>query len=535
MSYAELQVSTHFSFLRGVSSCEELFATASEMGYAALGVTDRNSVAGVVRSLVAAEQVSNQQGRETRLVVGCRLDLVSGHSLLVWPEDTAAWSRLVALLTLGKKRADPKKGEKGRCFLHWDDVAGHATGLVGALVPGADTADPRALGWMAEIFGSDRGHLCLTHQRRPGDARRLHALAEAARAHGLLPLATGDVLYHHPEQRMLQDVVTCIRERTTIDELGLRRERSADRCLQPPAEMARRFADLPGALAAGLAIAERCRFDLRDLRYTYPDEIVMTGRSPQDALAHLSRSALAKFLEQPRIGDHPDQHYVDQLEHELRLVEHMEYAPYFLTVNSIVQYARSQDILCQGRGSAANSMICYVLGITSIDPIKHELLFERFVSAERREPPDIDVDFEHERREEVIQWIYETYGRDHAALTAVVSSFRARGAVREVGKALGLPEDLTARSPGRCGAGPPKAWRDRHVDELNLDTAIRACADARARAQADRRAAPPVAASRRLRADPGPARRAGADRARRDGGPPDHRVGQGRYRRAEAS
>ena len=268
---------------------------------------------------------------------------------------------------------------------------------------------------------------------------------------------------------MLQDVVTAIRERTTIDALGLRRERSADRCLQPPAEMARRFADWPDALAAVEAIVERCQFTPRDLKYQYPDEIVMSGRSPQEALAHMARAALGRVLRQPRSNNEPDQRYLDQLEHELRLVGQMGYAPYFLTVNSIVQFARSQDILCQGRGSAANSMICYVLGITSIDPIEHSLLFERFISTDRHEPPDIDVDFEHERREEVIQWIYATYGHEHAALTAVVSRFRARGAVREVGKALGLPEDLTGALAGQVWGWSAEGVADRHVDALGLD------------------------------------------------------------------
>ncbi len=465
MSRAELQVTSHFSFLRGVSSPKELFATAALMGMPALGVCDRNSVAGIVRSMVASEQIRRPDngGHAIRLVVGCRLDLVTGHSLLVWPEDVAAWSRLVALLTVGKKRADPKKGEKGRCFLHWDDVAAQAAGLVGALVSGPDGADPAALRWMAEIF-PDRGHVCLTYQRRPGDRARLHALAIQARAYGLCPLATGDVLYHHPDRRMLQDVVTAIREKTTIDALGLLRERSADRCLQPPDEMERRFADWPDALAAVDAIVERCRFSPRELAYQYPDEVVMSGRSPQEALERLTRSALDGMF-----AGTPPEEYAKLLRHELGLVQQMEYAPYFLTVNSIVGYARSQGILCQGRGSAANSMICYVLGITSIDPIEHSLLFERFISTDRREPPDIDVDFEHERREEVIQWIYQTYGHEHAALTAVVSRFRARGAVREVGKALGLPEDLTGALAGQVWGWSAEGVADRHVDALGLD------------------------------------------------------------------
>ena len=469
MAYSELQVSTHFSFLRGVSSCEELFSTAALMGMPALGVTDRNSVAGLVRALYACEEIKRDQGLEIRSVPGCRLDLVTGASLLVWPEDLAAWSRLTRLLTTGNNRADPKAGEKGQCFLYWEDVALHAEGLVASLVPGPDGPAEDELRWMADIFGTDRGHVCLTHRRRPDDSRRLHRTEAEARRFGLVPLATGDVLYHDPDRRMLQDVVTAIREKRTVDDLGLLRERSADRCLHSPDEMARRFTRHPQALAAAQAIVERCTFSLRELRYQYPEEIVISGKTPQAALDSLAREALGRLFEQAPFHGTPDQRYLDLLDHELRLVEQMGYAPYFLTVNSIVSYARSQDILCQGRGSAANSMICYVLGITSIDPIEHQLLFERFISPDRREPPDIDIDFEHERREEVIQWIYRTYGHSHAALTAVVSRFRARGAVREVGKALGLPEDMTAALAGQVWGWSEEGVADRHVDALNLD------------------------------------------------------------------
>ena len=468
MTYCELQTTTNFCFLRGASSPEELFSTAALMNMPALGIVDRNSTAGLVRSLVAAEQVSARHA-PIRLVAGCRLDLVTGASVLVWLENLTAWSRLVRLLCRGNARANAQAGEKGRCFLHWEDLALHADGMVGALVPGLDGADEAELGWMRDIFGRRRGHVCLTHQRRPGDRQRLATIAAAARRHGLTSLATGDVLYHHPDRRPLHDVVSAIREKRTINALGLKRERSADRCLHPPAEMARRFADHPGALRAVEAIVERCTFSLREIRYQYPEEIVMSGRSPQAALDALARRALGDLFRKAPFNGVPDQRYLDLLDHELSLVEQMEYAPYFLTVNSIVSYARSQNILCQGRGSAANSMICYVLGITSIDPIEHQLLFERFISTDRREPPDIDIDFEHERREEVIQWIYKTYGRDHAALTAVVSRFRARGAVREVGKVLGLSEDVTAALAGQVWGWSSEGVADKHVDALNLD------------------------------------------------------------------
>ncbi|MFL9839712.1 error-prone DNA polymerase [Sphingomonas sp. ST-64] len=459
MSYTELQVTTHFSFLRGASSPQELYAHAALMGYGALGITDRNSLGGVVQALFACDELA-KQGVAIRPVYGCRLDLVDGASLLVWPEDRAAWSRLTRLLTLGKSRADAQRGEKGQCFLYWEDVAAHCDGLVGALVPRDEAGD---FAWMADLFGT-RGHVCMVPMRRPGEAARLHATHADALRHGLTPLATGDVLYHHPDRRILQDVVTAIREGCTIDDLGLRRERSVDRHLKSPDQIARRFVRWPDAIRASAAIAERCTFSLRDLSHQYPEEEVLPGQSAQQALRVLATNGLRQ-----RFGGKPSQAHLDLLEHELELVEQMGYAPYFLTVNSIVQFAISQQILCQGRGSAANSVICFALGITSIDPVKHSLLFERFISTERKEPPDIDVDFEHERREEVIQWIYDSYGRDHAALTAVVSRFRTRGAVREVGKALGLPEDLTGALASQVWGWSNEGVPDEHVAALNLD------------------------------------------------------------------
>ncbi|MCA1653500.1 MAG: PHP domain-containing protein, partial [Sphingomonadales bacterium] len=459
MTYVELNATSHFSFLRGVSSCEALFSAAALLGYPALGITDRNSVAGLVRATIAADATN------VRLIAGCRLDLVDGSSLLLWPKNRAAWSQLTRLLTVGKNRAEPKKGEKGQCFLHWEDVANYAEGLIAALVPDRpDETTGVALARMKDIFGSD-AHLVLSFRRRPGDSIRLHQLDAMARRFGIRSLATGDVLYDSPDSRMLQDVVTAIRHKCTIDDLGFRRERYADRHLKSVVEMERRFAAYPDAIQASADIAGRCTFSLRELSYQYPGEIVMSGRTPQQALEQMTREGLtAKFP-----NGVPDA-YFHLLAHELKLVERLGYAPYFLTVNSIVAFARSQGILCQGRGSAANSVICYILGITSIDPVAHELLFERFISEARDEPPDIDVDFEHERREEVIQWIYETYGRQHAALTAVVSRYRSRGAVREVGKALGLPEDMTGALASQVWGWSNEGVEQRHVDELNLDS-----------------------------------------------------------------
>jgi error-prone DNA polymerase len=453
MRYHELQVTTHFSFLRGASGADELFAAAALLGLPALGIADRNSVAGIVRAWEASKATG------VRLIAGCRLDLADQTSLLVYPTDRPAWSRLTRLLSIGKARAG-----KGKCELHWPDVVAHGDGLIAIHIPdAADEANRALLHRLKAAFG-DRAFQALSLRRRPGDAARLDALDRQGRAAGVPSVATGDILYHSPDRRMLQDVMTAIREKCTVDQLGFRRERHADRHLKAPEEMARRFAAYRDALAATAEIARRCTFDLSELRYQYPEEAVIPGLTPQQALEKLSWDAAAEKYP----AGVPDR-TAAQMRHELGMIDQLGYAPYFLTVYSIVRFARSRGILCQGRGSAANSCVCYLLGITSIDPIEHELLFERFVSPERPEPPDIDVDFEHERREEVIQWIYETYGHHRAALTAVVSRYRARGAVREVGKALGLPEDLTGALAGQVWGWSNEGVEDRHVDELNLD------------------------------------------------------------------
>ncbi len=431
MSYVELQVSTHFSFLRGASSPDELFAAAALLGLPALGVTDRNSLAGMVRAHVAAKVTG------VRLIVGCRIDLRCGARILVYPTDKAAYSNLCRLLSLGKARAG-----KGACDLGWDDIAAWCDGLIGVLVP--DTPDDRTrddLTRLRFLFG-DRAYLALTLRRRPGDGKRLLALSQMAAALRVPTVGTGDVLYHSQERRMLQDVVTCIREKCTIDTLGHRRERNADRALKSGAEMLHRFRRYLGDESPVHRIAEiaaRCTFNLDDLQYQYPEETHIPGLTEQEALERLTWEAA-----EARYTDGVPEHVTERLTYELGLIGKMDYARYFLTVNRIVGWARSQGILCQGRGSAANSAVCYVLGITPLDPMLYSLLFDRFVSTERNEPPDIDVDFDHSRREEVIQWIFDTYGRDRAAMCATVSRYRARGAIREVGKALGFSEDVTA-------------------------------------------------------------------------------------------
>ncbi len=470
--YVELQMLTHFSLLRGASSPEELFSAAALLGYPALGVSDIGTVAGVVRAWEA------QKATGVRSIAGARVDLACGRRLILYPTDRLAWSRLTRLLTLGKRRAStPLDGEaaaakrragKGRCELHWPDLAAWSEGMVAILLPHeADDANKIALADLKAVYGP-RAHMALFQRRRPDDAVRIAALAEQARESRVRAVVTGDVLYHAPEARLLQDVVTAVREKCTVDELGYRREVNADRALKSPEDMARRFADYPDALQASVDIAQDCKFDLGELAYQYPHERVIAGLTAQEALEKLTMEALAR-----KFPDGAPPKYIQQIDHELSLIAQLGYAPYFLTVHSIVQEARRRGILCQGRGSAANSCVCYMLEVTSIDPIKHELLFERFVSGERREPPDIDVDFEHERREEIIQWIYDTYGRDRAALTAVVTRYRARGAVRDVGKALGLPEDLTSSLAGMVWGWSAEGVGEKQVSELNLDIADR--------------------------------------------------------------
>ena len=454
---AELQVTSNYSFLRGASHMEELFAQAAMLGLTALGITDRNSLAGIVR----AHQCAQDTG--VRLVVGCRLDLTDGTSVLVYPTDRPAYARLCRLLTLGKRRAG-----KGACQLDWNDLAAHGEGLVAVLMSDQPDAGTQAnLGRLRANF-ADRAYLALTTRRRPNDAVRVQSLVDVAQAAQVPTVATGDVLYHVPERRILQDVLTCIREGCTIDDAGFRRERFADRHLKSPDEVARLFAAYPEAAARSSEIVARCRFSLDELRYQYPIETRRPDQSPQQALEELTWGAAAA-----RFPAGVPEGLAKLLHHELTLIAQLEYAPYFLTVHSIVRFANEKSILCQGRGSAANSAVCYVLGITAIDPSQGNLLFERFISAERGEPPDIDVDFESERREDVIQWVYETYGRDRAALCATVIRYRARGAVREVGKALGLPEDITGTLAGQIWGWSEEGVAELQAAELNLNLADR--------------------------------------------------------------
>ncbi|WP_313617991.1 error-prone DNA polymerase [Agrobacterium sp.] len=452
MSYAELQVTTHFSFLRGASSAQELFETAKALGIEALGVVDRNSLAGIVRALEASRATG------LRLVVGCRLDLQDGMSLLVYPINRAAYSRLTRLITLGKSR-----GGKNNCILSWDDIVTYCDGMIGIFIPDLpDDICAVQMRKMAEVF-ADRAFVSLCLRRRQNDQMRLHEISSLAARFKVKTVVTNDVLFHEAGRRQLQDIVTCIRNNTTIDEVGFERERHADRYLNPPEEMQRLFSRYPEALARTMEIVRRCTFSLEELTYQYPEEAIVPGKDAQASLEYYVWECVPDRYPE---GLPPD--VLKTIRHELNLIRTMKYAPYFLTVFSIVRFARGQGILCQGRGSAANSAVCYVLGITSIDPSTNDLLFERFVSQERDEPPDIDVDFEHERREEVIQWIYKTYTREKAALCATVTRYRAKGAIRDVGKAMGLPEDvIKALSSGMWSWSEEVC--DRNVRELNLN------------------------------------------------------------------
>ncbi|MGH6892574.1 MAG: PHP domain-containing protein, partial [Dongiaceae bacterium] len=450
----ELQITTNFSFLQGASHPRELAAQAAALGYEAIGVTDRNTLAGIVRTYDGCNLA------KIRLVVGCRLDLQDAPSLLCYPQDRPAYSRLCSLLTLGKRRT-----EKGRCLLSYADVLDHRAGQY--LVALAPEPIDESFAAFLKNFRNDigkRAHLAASQLYRGDDFQRIRALAELAEEHQLPLIATNDVLYHTPERRPLQDVMTCIREHVTIDEAGFRLLANAERHLKSPEEMRRLFKRWPQALENAARLADACRFSLTELQYEYPSEPVPEGSTPQQELTRLTWIGAAQRYP----SGVPDK-VRDTLEKELKLIAQLNYAPYFLTVQDIVCFAERKGILCQGRGSAANSVVCYCLGITAVDPTQVELLFERFVSTERNEPPDIDVDFEHERREEVIQYIYEKYGRDRAGLAATVISYRPKSAMREVGKVFGLSEDVLNRlSKAVWGWGEDDIVQ-KHIHEAGLD------------------------------------------------------------------
>ena len=464
--YVELQVTSNFSFLEGAAHPEELAARAAELGHPAVAITDRNTLAGVVRGHLGAKQAG------IRLIVGARLDFMDDcPSLLCLPTDKAAYSRLSQLLTLGKRRA-----EKAQCHLTITDLTNPdgvfmcgAGQILIALPP--DDLTESAIGIFSSFLNrlsaelESETYLAASHLYRGNDTRRLARLAAIADTCATPLVATNDVRYHTVERRALADVVTCIREHCTIDNAGRRLAVNAERHLKPANEMARLFRDYPDAIARTGQIAARCRFSLDELRYEYPAEPVAAGRTPDAELARLTWRGAAE-----RYPDGISTKVRAQLEHELTLIAELSYAAYFLTVHDIVRFARSREILCQGRGSAANSAVCFCLGITAVDPDRLDLLFERFISAERNEPPDIDVDFEHERREEVIQWIYERYGRHRAGLCATVIHYRTKRAIREVGRAMGLSEDLLGAMTSQIwGHGGEGALEPARLAEIGLD------------------------------------------------------------------
>jgi error-prone DNA polymerase len=429
--YAELQVTSNFTFLTGASHPDELVKRSSELGHRAIAITDVNTLAGIVRAHVAAKDSGMQ------FIVGCcvQFSLPLPLSVLVYPTDLSSYGRLCRLLTTGKRRAP-----KGECRLELHDLIEHQQGLVAvALSPQAITDDSVAvLTHLRRVFDHDRLSLAATREYYQNDSQRVAQIATLGEHLDLPMVATNNVHYHIAERRTLHDVLACIRCGCTLEQAGYRLHPNAERHLKPPEEMHRLFRDFPGALSRTLEIAERCAgFSLEQLRYNYPDEIVPAGRTPMAYLRDRTQIGAAE-----RYPSGVPASVQAQIDHELRIIEELRYAPYFLTVHDIVRFARSKGILCQGRGAAANSAVCFCLGVTAVDPSRSNMLFERFVSKERDEPPDIDIDFEHERREEVIQYLYTKYGRDRAALTAEVISYRGRSAVRDVGKAMGLSLDV---------------------------------------------------------------------------------------------
>ena len=430
--YTELQITSNFTFLRGASHPEELVEQAIALGYQRIAITDRNSFAGIVRAHAAAKKGG------ISIVVGCRLDLLDGISLLAYPSNSKAYAQLCNLLSLGNLRA-----EKGECFLYKADVYAFKEDIKFVIIPPDnlnnafefETAFEEAVKEYRAVLG-EHVYLAACRRYQGDDAKYLYRLAQLSRQFNIPTVATNDVHYHEPQRRQLQDIVTCIREKCTIYTAGFRLHPNAERFLKTSEEMLRLFRQYPDAITNTQKIAMACTFSLDELKYEYPEEICTEGRSPQEELSMLAWEGARE-----RYGNVLPEKTIAAINHELKFIEEMNYAAYFLTVHDIVRFARHQEILCQGRGSAANSTVCYCLGITSVDPTKFDLLFERFISSARNEPPDIDVDFEHERRDEVIQYIYQKYGRDRAAIIATVTQQHQRGAIRDVGKAMGLSVD----------------------------------------------------------------------------------------------
>ncbi|WP_311967547.1 error-prone DNA polymerase [Bradyrhizobium archetypum] len=463
--YAEIGITTNFSFLRGGSDPRAYVHQASELGIPAIGIADHNTLAGVVR---AYKELDNPEVKhEPKLLIGARIVFIDGTpDILVYPRDRAAYGRLCQLLTRGKRGDDITRIEKGECHLRFADLLDFTEGqlLVLSLPHRFDAEGAQKILERLKNSKADGVWLAASLLYRGDDRRRLSRLHRIALTAKIPLLATNEVLYHHPARRRLQDVLTCIREKTTIDAIGRRLEANAERYLKPAHEMARLFRDLPEAITETMRFASRISFSLDQLKYQYPDEPVPPGKTAQEHLEDLTWAGVDKYF-----GGVISETLRATLRKELDLIAELKYAHYFLTVHDIVHYARSQHILCQGRGSAANSAVCYVLGITSVDPTKVDLLFERFISKERLEPPDIDVDFEHSRREEVMQYVYRRYGRHRAAIIATVIHYRPRSAIRDVGKALGLTEDVTAALADTVWGSWGKGLNEMQIRQAGLD------------------------------------------------------------------
>jgi error-prone DNA polymerase len=496
--FAELVAASHFSFLRGASHPADLIARAIELGLSGIGIADRNTVAGVVRAQLAlrhartAAQEAGLPPPVLKFVPGARLVFVDGTpDIVAYPANRRGWGRLTRLLTTGNLRA-----QKGDCILRLEDLIAFHDDLFLIVLPGSSAVaqrahrDPVAHDSDAPVpplalvqpaglqplltrlsrIAPGRVWLGASMERRGDDARRLAGLQALAATAGVPLIATADVLYATPDCRPLHDILTCIQAGVTITQAGKRLEANAERHLKSPEAMARLFAACPDAIAQTGLLLDRIGFDLDQLRYEYPHEPVPEGWEAQDWLEHIVTEAA-----KARYGVVLPDKVTTLLAEEFALIRARNYACYFLTVHDLVKFARSQQppILCQGRGSAANSIVCFLLGVTSVDPTEYDLLFSRFVSEERDEPPDIDVDFEHERREEVIQYIYRRYGRHRAAIAATVIHYRPRSAVREVGKALGLSEDVTARIVSTVWGSFSRDLPDKRVSEAGFDPEAR--------------------------------------------------------------
>ena len=435
--YAELVCRSNFSFLAGASHPEELVDQAVGRGLRALAITDQDGLYGVVKAHVRLRELERLGLGSLRLIVGARVTVDGMPPLVLLARDRQGYGNLCALLTRGRRRC-----VKGDSRVTAEELAEHTQGLSALLLDAqpADSGGDDPIRLCLELFGPELS-LALTRHLLPGQEERLRRLARRGEELGVPLVAVGDVLYHHRSRQPLQDVLTCTRWGCTLEQAGLRLRPNAERHLRGPRAMARLFRERPGAVRRSLEIAERCTFSLDELRYRYPSELLPEDQ--RDAMSYLRH--LVRQGERWRYPEGTPPTVQAQLDHELELIAKLDFPHYFLTVHDMIRFARERDILCQGRGSAANSAVCYVLGITAVDPARSSLLFERFISEERGEPPDIDIDCEHERREEIIQYLYERFGRHRAAMVSAVVTYRGRSAVREVGKALGYPEEVIDR------------------------------------------------------------------------------------------